>query len=355
MTTPFSFLDLARRGLRAPLATDLALHEEPDPERTRRDGAALAGVIDRQARRWGSPLAMPLMDLRLDKADLLALLGIDEEEADRFHFPAPFDAATRARLLIGDAPLCPGSAARDGALRLIAGAGDLLPIGMAIGPFSLATKLMADPITAAALLGSGVSPEDDPQVRLLLECLEVTEIIVERSVRRQVEAGARAMLICEPTASTAFLSPRQIRAGSDLFERLVLEPNARLKRLLEAAGAALIFHDCGELTPEMVCAFGHRLHPTVLSLGGSRTLWEDAALVPDDVVLYGNLPSKSFYSDAVMPVDEVRRRTAELLAKMRAGGHPHILGTECDVLHVPEAAGTIRRKVEAMMSMSLDG
>jgi hypothetical protein len=35
---------------------------------------------------------------------------------------------------------------------------------------------------------------------------------------------------------------------------------------------------------------------------------------------------------------------------MTACGHAHILGSECDVLHVPDAAGTIRRKVEAMLT-----
>jgi hypothetical protein len=51
----------------------------------------------------------------------------------------------------------------------------------------------------------------------------------------------------------------------------------------------------------------------------------------------------------VMPVAEVRRRTVELRANMEACGHPHILGSECDVLHVHDAAQTIRRKVDAML------
>ncbi len=38
------------------------------------------------------------------------------------------------------------------------------------------------------------------------------------------------------------------------------------------------------------------------------------------------------------------------LAQMRESGHPFILGSECDVLHVPEAAATIRRKVEVMLT-----
>jgi hypothetical protein len=34
---------------------------------------------------------------------------------------------------------------------------------------------------------------------------------------------------------------------------------------------------------------------------------------------------------------------------MRETGHPFILGSECDVLDVPGAGATIRRKVEAML------
>ena len=237
-------------------------------------------------------------------------------------------------------------------MRYIADSTDLLPIGMTIGPFSLATKLMADPITAAALLGSGVPAEADPQVKLLCDCLEAAELAVLSSVRRQLEQGARAMLVCEPAASMAFLSPRQIKAGSPIFERLVLEPNSRLGGVLREAECDLIFHDCGELTPEMIRAFATRLEPAVLSLGSSRKLWEDADLVPPSVVLYGNLPSKSFYSDADMPEEEVRRRCEELIGSMRHARPPHILGTECDVLHVPGAAEAIWRKVEAMRNVS---
>jgi len=35
---------------------------------------------------------------------------------------------------------------------------------------------------------------------------------------------------------------------------------------------------------------------------------------------------------------------------MEECGHPHILGSECDVLHVSEAAETIRAKVEVMLT-----
>jgi hypothetical protein len=336
-----------------PIGADLVLNEEPDPEQARNDGAALGRVIEKTARRWATPLAIPLMDLRLEKTDLLACAGVPASEAEKYHFTSPLNESTIAALCAGkSAPLCPGSIARDQALSYIASLPDLVPVGMAIGPFSLVSRLMPDPITAAAMAGSGVAPEDSEEVRLLWQCLRLAEAAVERSVRSQIAHGARAMMICEPAACTAFLSPRQLKAGSRLFEQLVMEPNLRLKAALDAAGCDLIFHDCGELIDLMVEAFANRLHPVILSLGGSRKLWEDARLVPSDVVLYGNLPTKSFYSDGAMPVDEVLRRTAELVANMKACGHPHILGSECDVLFVPEAREAILAKVDAMMAVA---
>jgi hypothetical protein len=347
------YLDLAARGLCMPIGTDLVMHEEREPEMVRNDGVALGRVIERAARRWGTPLAVPLMDLRLEKIDLLALAGVAETEAERFHFTSPLDETVLATLLGAQAvPLCAGSTARDEALAYIDTLPDLVPVGMAIGPFSLTTRLLADPITLTAMAGSGVEAGDSDEVKLLWQCLRVSEAAVLRSLRSQILHGARAIMICEPTACSAFISPRQLKAGSNLFERLVMEPNLRLKAALEDAGCDLIFHDCGELIDPMVEAFANQLHPVILSLGSSRKLWEDARLVPEDVVLYGNLPTKSFYSDGAMPIEEVIRRRDELVANMKACGHPHIVGSECDVLFVPEAQETIRRKVDAMMAGS---
>ncbi|MFB3829371.1 MAG: uroporphyrinogen decarboxylase family protein [Bryobacteraceae bacterium] len=327
------YLDLAARGLRMPVGTDLVLHEQPDPEAIRLDGARLGRVIEQAARRYATPLAFPLMDLRLEKADLLGAFEVPEAEVDGFHFD-------RTPPVI---PLTHRFAARNqahiDAVRYVAGIGGLLPIGMAIGPFSLSTKLMADPIMA-------VATGDE----MAACCLALAERAVQRSVAAQIAAGARAVLICEPAANIVYISPRQVERGSDIFERFVIAPNLRLKALMEAAEVDLIFHDCGELAPFMVSEFAARLRPVILSFGSSRKLWEDAALVAKDIVLYGNLPTRQFYSDAAMPLERVVDLTRELTARMREAGHPHILGSECDVLHVPEAAETIRRKVEAMLA-----
>jgi uroporphyrinogen-III decarboxylase len=253
---------------------------------------------------------------------------------------------TRAALHVNGTTPCDGSLARDEALRRLAAGGELHPVGLVIGPFSLATRLLADPIPAVALLAAGAGPDEEPAVRMLLDALEAAEETVAASLARQVAAGAGTVVVCEPAASTAFISPRAIRAGTGVFDRLVVEPNLRLKGVLDGAGVALFFHDCGELCAEMVEAFGHRVRPAVLSLGSSRRLWEDAARVPEEVVLYGNLPTRTFYSDEAMPAAEVERLAEELAERMWATGHPFVLGSECDVLHVEEAAGRIWDKLE---------
>lgn len=347
------YLDLAAQGLRMPIGADLVLHEESDPEEILLDGERLGRVVEKAARRFRTPLALPLMDLRLEKADLLEFAGVPESEVDLFHVED-----LPSKKLLADLKQATGRPfskriqANQKAVRYIAERTDLLPIGMLIGPFSLMTKLLADPIAPVAMAGSGVTGEEDAGVLMVERCLELAVATVERSARAQIAAGARAIVLCEPAANTVYLSPRQMRRGSDIFERFVLEPNRRVRVVLEQHGVDLIFHDCGELLPGMVRQFANELRPAVMSLGSSRNLWEDAKVVSRDIVLYGNLPTKTFYSDAVMPLEEVQRRTAELADNMASCGHPHILGSECDVLHVPGASDAIWRKVDAMLMWS---
>ncbi len=111
------YLDLAARGLHMPIGADLVLHEESDPEQARNAGATLGSVIERTARRWNTPLAIPLMDLRLEKFDLLAMIGIPLQEAETFHFASSMDGPALAALC-GEqtALLCAGSQARNESL-----------------------------------------------------------------------------------------------------------------------------------------------------------------------------------------------------------------------------------------------
>lgn len=343
-------LQLAAAGHRLPIGADLVLHEEPQPDQARLDPVRLGQVIERAARRYRTPLAFPLMDLRLEKADLLSAFDVSADAADSFHFrEAPGEDSIRRVTQQDERPFPAGSAAQQGAIRYIATQTDLVPVGMAIGPFSLMTKLLEDPITPLAMAASGVSGDEDPGVRLASAALRMALAAVIRSVRAQTEAGARAVILCEPAVSVTYLSPRMMAQAPQVFEQFVLDPLRRVRDQINAGGADLILHDCGQLSTELVQKLASELHPAMLSLGSSRRLWEDAAVVPRDTVLYGNLPTRQFYSDAAMPDEEVRRLARDLIERMQATGHPFILGSECDVLHVPEAAEAIRRKVEIML------
>lgn len=344
--------DLAGQGLAMPIGTDLILHERRHPEAVRVDGEQLGSVVSESARCWETPLAIPLMDLRLEKRDLLDVFGVSEPERDQFHFrEMPDESAAREAGAAGR-PFPRGSFAQQEAIRYVREQRGLVPVGMTIGPLSLATKLMDDPIPAIALAAAGVSGQEEPLIALFERCLALAERAVSRSMRAQLDAGAVAMLVCEPAASTAYLSPRRLSGEGDALDRFVLGPHQRLKNLVEDAGADYLFHDCGELTARMLRRIAHEIHPTVLSLGSSRKLWEDAAVVPPDVVLFGNLPTRQFYSDLAMPLHRVETITRELRTKMALTGHPYILGSECDVLHVEGASGTIRRKVEWMLEVA---
>lgn len=348
------YLDLARSGLRMPVGTDLVLHEKEDPERIQRDGRALGMVVEETARRFGTPLAFGHMDLTLEKTVLLEMLDIPAEQIPLYHLPGcPSDAIFEKVARRIHEPLSRRLLAHVESVGYIAQHTDLIPVGMGIGPFSLMTKLLSDPITPIYLAGSGVTGEEDPDVKAVEAALDLSLSIVLRSFSAQIAAGAKAVFVAEPAANVVYISPRQIESGSDIFSRYVGQFNRRLKALLDKNGVDLIFHCCGELTDYMVQQFA-ALDPVILSLGSSRKLWEDARLVPEHIVLYGNLPSKHFYSDELITRQEVERRTCDLLRRMRDTGHPFILGSECDVLNVPGYEATIREKVVAFLRCPCD-
>ena len=343
------YLDLAASGACLPVGTDLVLKEHPDHHAILCNGNRLGAVLKEAAQRYQTPLALPVMDLALEKAALLSMLGVPVDHHDTYHFSeCPTDqtmAMLRAHLTD---PYDPRLGAQVDSIKWIVANSDLVPVGMTIGPFSLMTKLLADPITPLYIAASGVRADQDPEVQMIEHCLEMSLLIILRSLTAQIQAGAKMIFIAEPAANIAFLSPNQIEAGSDIFDRYVIKYNQRLRSVLKAADVDLFFHCCGELIPYMVKKFCE-LDPAVLSLGSSRKLWEDAAIVPRTTVLYGNLPSKKFYSEELAPVDSVRRQADELRAKMDASGHPFILGTECDILSVPGHEKTIMSKVLAMI------
>ncbi|HPA19810.1 MAG TPA: uroporphyrinogen decarboxylase family protein [Verrucomicrobiae bacterium] len=345
------YLDLARSGARFPIGAHLVLCEKPDHDALLTQGEGLGRVIAETADRFRTPLALPLMDLMVEKADLLTMIGIPEAQVNTHHFDAcpPDDIIARIRSSL-DSPPSPRMRANCEAIRHVASRRpDLVPAGMAIGPFSLMTKLLNDPITPVFMAGSGVTGAEDPEVHAVEIALELAVLVIQRGIRMQVDAGARAVCVCEPAANKVYLSPRQLDAGADIFERLVMANLRRIKATLDELGADLILHDCGELIDPMIRDFA-TLDPAILSLGSSRKLWEDSRWVPKTTVLFGNLPTKNFYSDAQVPLDSVGELSRDLIRRMRQVGHPFILGSECDVLSVPGSEGIIKAKIERMMT-----
>jgi len=348
-----TYLDLAARSMAMPIGAELVLKEHPRHAEALTHGELLGPVLEAAARRFRTPLAFPVMDLQLEKAILLETLGIPAADVAAFHFnecPAA-DRVEYVRGRLRDGPLTARMVANNTAIAYIASRTELIPVGMCIGPFSLMTKLLADPITPVYLAGSGETAGESPEVALVERCLELGVTVILESLRHQIAAGARAIFIAEPAANKVYLSPNQLEAGSDIFERYVMAYNRRITALLEVHGVDLFFHCCGELTDQMVAQFAE-LRPVLLSLGSSRNLAEDARLVAKDIVLYGNLPSKQFYSDKVILPETVEKNGRELVAAMKAVGHPFILGTECDTLTVPGCEKQIWSKVDALMRCS---
>ncbi len=345
------YLNLAAAGLGMPIGADVVLHDKADPESVLLDGEQLGELIEETAARYGTPLAFPRMDLELEKRALLEMLGVAPEDMPQYHFSTIPDAEVfeRVKEHLLTSPLTPKMQAQADAIQHIAQNTTLLPIGMCIGPFSLMTKLVADPITPVCMAGMGISASEDSEIRLVEQVIELGLLVITHNIERQIDAGAKAVFIAEPAANKVYFSPNQIESGSDIFVRYAMSYDRRIKDLLDARGVDLIFHCCGELIDYMVRQFAS-LDPAILSLGSSRKLWEDAALVPKTTVLFGNLPSKQFYSDDLITLPEVRRRADELIQKMREVGHPFILGTECDLLSVPGCQEAISQKADAIAS-----
>jgi len=339
------YLDLAAAGHRAPIGTHLVLHSHPNHAELELDGRGLGGVVIEAAERFQTPLAIPLMDLTLEKTSLLSAMGVTATATDAFHFdhapddPGPFQPIPRMH-------------ATCEAIHHVATKSSLLPIGMGIGPFSLATKLISDPITPVFLAGTGMTADDDPEIAVIERCLEIGTRWILAYLGSQIDAGAKAVIICEPAANSVYFSPLQLEQSHEVFDHHVMAPMRQIKAMLDARGVDLIFHDCGELTDSMVSRFA-TLDPAMLSLGCSRCLWDDAALVPKTTVLYGNLPTKRFCSPQ-LTVADVGQLSHELLTRMQACGHPFILGSECDVLSVPGTEAEILAKVDAFMTQPQD-
>jgi uroporphyrinogen-III decarboxylase len=343
------YIDLAREGRPLPIVTHMVLHEKEDPESILEDGERLAAVMLEAAQRFNNPMALPVMDLTLEKDILLQTMGVAADATAAFHFDNVPDPEQYAKVAADiDVTAHPRIKANCAALSILRDGGKVVPVGMSIGPFSLLTKLVRDPIGAIFVAGDG-APGGDNDVATIRAVLGLAESIVHANCAAQIKAGARAIFLCEPAANRVYFSPRQIRKGTSVYDEFVTEPNLRLKQLLDDNSVDLLFHDCGEVIPEMVTSFG-KLNPKLISLGSQVKLWEVEKYIAKDVVIFGNLPTRKFYSDDEVPLEAIDGLVADIQEKLGATGHPFIVSSECDVLSMPEYEKRIMAKINAMCS-----
>lgn len=346
------FIKLAHGNKRLVFGVDLFLKKKTDYREILLDGIQMGKVIQETSQYYQMPLGIPYMDLSIEKQQLAALLGIPPKMADSFHFDEPVDIYPIIESIqkITVQTATNRLKANCDAITWLKNNTELIPVGMCIGPFSLLTKLLADPISPVFLASMGIQKEDDTSVFLMEKTLQLSLEITMKSILLQIEAGAEVICVCEPAANTVYISPDTLQeASEDIFDRLIIEPNKKITQLIQKNDRQLIFHDCGELTDLMlkkICI----LNPQVLSLGSSRDLAKDASIVPDNIVLLGNLPSKEFFQKDRLSVDEVERLTCELQKNMIATKHPFILASECDVLSVKGSENIIQQKVDKMMN-----
>jgi uroporphyrinogen-III decarboxylase len=346
------YINLANSGLRLPIGADLVLQEKENPEKILRNGLLLGKVLEEAAHRYHTPVfAISLMDLMLEKTIMLQMLGVKDEEIDLYHFTQPPTDEMIKTINEKAGKFFNDRVKADiEAIEYIAKNTDLIPTGMSIGPFSLLTKLVKDPITAVYFAGSGITQEEDNEVKIIERLLDISIKIILSYLELKIKAGAKIIIVAEPAANKVYFSPKQIEEGSDIFMRYCINYNMQIKKLLDKYNVDLFFHCCGEITDYMLKKFTE-LRPVILSLGSSRVLWEDAKLIPNDIVLFGNLPSKKFWSNQEITVEDVKNKSCELIKKMKEVNHPFILGSECDVLLVKGCEKNILDKVNAFVNV----
>ena len=61
-----------------------------------------------------------------------------------------------------------------------------------------------------------------PSVGLLDIALDLSTRAVERSLRAQLDAGAKLAVLCEPAVNKVYVSPRQMNTEPNAFDRLVM-------------------------------------------------------------------------------------------------------------------------------------
>ena len=221
------------------------IHLDANPDAIPLDGNHLGQLIAKNAHQHHSKLAVPFLDLTIEKNIILEQLKLPLDH--QFHNPLPYETVHDLCHRLQTAPTGRWKATVD-AIAYIAQHTELTPVGLSTGPFTVMTQLVADAKAAVQQAGHGISAQDSPAVNLTEQMLDLALRVCIRVIASQLGAGAKVIIVCEPAVDQDCLQPVT-------FERYVLAPHRHIKEILNAAGAELIVHAPGKLTPEMRKAF----------------------------------------------------------------------------------------------------
>ncbi|MCD8141651.1 MAG: uroporphyrinogen decarboxylase family protein [Planctomycetaceae bacterium] len=216
-----------------------------------------------------------------EDVDKLAVPSVDAGRTGRY-----VQAIAKAKGLITDRPVLAG----------------------VIGPFSLAGRLM----DMSEIM---VNCYDEPE--MVHKTLEKTTEFITNYIREYKRVGADGIVMAEPAAG--LLSP-------DLFEEF---STVYVKRIVDAVKAddfGFVYHNCGNTIPlkdSMLSIGADGYH-----LGNAIDIEEMLKIVPDDVLIMGNLDPSGVFR--LSTPDQVRTETLALLE--RCSKHPNwAISSGCDI------------------------
>jgi len=192
--------------------------------------------------------------------------------------------------------------------RMCANITDAVILGGIIGPFSLAGRLYG---VSEALTETAGEPE------LIHALLEKTTAFLTDYIQAFKDAGARGVIIAEPTAG--LMSPSAVRQFSSPYIRTMLQA-------VNDRDFQVIVHNCGAKIGHVqaILESGAR----IFHFGKPMDIVAALEQVPEEIVLCGNLdPAEVFVNGTVA---EVRLKTQNLL-QLTAQHKNFVISSGCDI------------------------
>lgn len=175
---------------------------------------------------------------------------------------------------------------------------------------------VASPFTLAGLLmgAEDLAMNTIMKPEFCYKTLEFTVDVLKNYANALVEAGADFIVVLDPTA---------VLLSAKSYEEFILPYN---KKLFEQIDAPVVLHTCGN-TKHILPHMG-QTGAQALSLDALVNMKEAAEIVPEDIVLMGNLDPVRVFKN--LTEEEVYQKAKEQLAEMKKINN-YVLSSGCDI------------------------